>query len=215
VERLERSEGSERSELSNAIMYDKFNPPHSSLRSSPQDVMSGLDDSIHSDTSMATESTESESSVSSSVCSRCSSPPIHIHSSKHNLKRSRSGEAERGPKDGRSEATTANRFCTIINNVHIRRFASLISGLQKSHYPPSRVSFNESVKVLPIPLRHEYSTRIRSLMYSNAQELYRNASRNTKEFMSEGWSVDGVVEENRMITWGGDLVHPVHFVGQG
>lgn len=148
------------------------------LKNAEEDVMSGLDDSIHSDTSMATESTESESSVSSSVCSRCSSPPIHIHSSKHNLKRSR-------------------------------------SGLQKSHYPPSRVSFNESVKVLPIPLRHEYSTRIRSLMYSNAQELYRNASRNTKEFMSEGWSVDGVVEENRMITWGGDLVHPVHFVGQG
>lgn len=74
------------------------------------------------------------------------------------------------------------------------------------------VKFNEDVKVLLIPLRHEYSDRIRSLMYSNAEELYRNASRNTKEFMSEGWSVDDVIEEERMITWGGELIHPVHLV---
>ncbi|GMH56919.1 hypothetical protein TrRE_jg2678, partial [Triparma retinervis] len=89
------------------------------------------------------------------------------------------------------------------------------SGLVKSSaLSHPGVSFSEDVKVLPIPLRHEYSSRIRSHMYSSAEELYRNASRNTKEFMSEGWSVDGVVEEEGMITWGGQLIHPVHLVSQ-
>lgn len=49
-----------------------------------------------------------------------------------------------------------------------------------------RLNFNETVEVIPIPMRNEYSNRVRSRLWSNAIEIHENAARNTVEFAAEG-----------------------------
>ena len=49
-----------------------------------------------------------------------------------------------------------------------------------------RLHFNESVNVVPIPMRSEYSNSVRTRLWSNAVEISQNAARNAFEFASEG-----------------------------
>lgn len=49
-----------------------------------------------------------------------------------------------------------------------------------------KISFNNSVNVVPIPKRNEYSSRISCRMWSNAAEIHENAARNSLEFAAEG-----------------------------
>ena len=49
------------------------------------------------------------------------------------------------------------------------------------------LSFGDTVMVMPIPMRNEYSNRVRSRLWSNAMEIYENAARNAYEFAAEGY----------------------------
>jgi len=49
-----------------------------------------------------------------------------------------------------------------------------------------RCNFNEQVEVVPIPMRTEYSNRVRTRLWSSAMEIHENAARNTIEFAAEG-----------------------------
>jgi hypothetical protein len=48
------------------------------------------------------------------------------------------------------------------------------------------LEFNETVNVVPIPMRCEYSNRVRTRLWSSAMEIHENAARNTIEFAAEG-----------------------------
>jgi hypothetical protein len=85
--------------------------------------------------------------------------------------------------------------------------ASIQSKSQKK-----RISFNDEVCVAQIPMRNEYSDRVRSRLWSNRFEIHENATRNAIEFQAEGWDWRSVVEDEGMFvcTSSGELIHPVH-----
>jgi len=75
------------------------------------------------------------------------------------------------------------------------------------------VSFVDTVKVLPIPKRDEYSDRVARRIWSSAVEIQEMAMRNSVEFAAEGWDWRTVTEDDQMYVCSdtGELVHPVHF----
>mmetsp|Transcript_11618 Transcript_11618/g.17529 ORF Transcript_11618/g.17529 Transcript_11618/m.17529 type:complete len:225 (-) Transcript_11618:144-818(-) len=90
--------------------------------------------------------------------------------------------------------------------------SSATSSSNKSK-PKKRCTFNESVKVVPIPTRHEYSDRIRSRLWSNAIELYENAARNHVEFAAESYDWRNACDDEQMYLCRstGEKIHPVHY----
>jgi hypothetical protein len=75
-----------------------------------------------------------------------------------------------------------------------------------------KITFNDDVCVAHIPMRSEYSDRVRSRLWSNRYEIHENATRNALEFQAEGWDWRSVTEDEGMFvcTSSGELIHPVH-----
>jgi hypothetical protein len=83
---------------------------------------------------------------------------------------------------------------------------------RKAKKQSTRIAFDDEVSVIPIPMRNEYSERVRSRIWSNRFELHENAQRNAVEFAAEGWNWRNVTEDEGMYicSVSGELVHPVH-----
>jgi hypothetical protein len=78
----------------------------------------------------------------------------------------------------------------------------------------SRVHFNETVSVVEIPSRYQYSDRIKKFIWSDRYELSENAERNVVEFAHEGYDWRNVVMDEDMYidSINGTLMHPCHFL---
>ncbi|KAL7527876.1 hypothetical protein ACHAXR_002178 [Thalassiosira sp. AJA248-18] len=74
------------------------------------------------------------------------------------------------------------------------------------------VSFNEQVRVLPIPPISAYTHEQRFRMYANRFELRENKMRNKKEYEFDGYDWRNATEENYMAIcpMSGELLHPAH-----
>ena len=75
-----------------------------------------------------------------------------------------------------------------------------------------RLTFNETVSVVPIPMRSDYSHRVKERLWNDVDDIMLNAQRNAVEFASEGWDWRTVTEDEYMYrdAVSGELIHPVH-----
>lgn len=72
------------------------------------------------------------------------------------------------------------------------------------------VRFDNSVLVVPIPSRHQYSNRIKNTIWRNGTELRETADKNRHEYSMEGWDWNNVLEDEDMYVdiATGEKVHP-------
>lgn len=91
--------------------------------------------------------------------------------------------------------------------------ASCNSSLSKKSKSKRKVSLHNDVAVMPIPSRTEYSSLVKERLWSSANDLYRNAVRNSIEFASEGWNWRTVADDEQMIrSPSGERIHPIHLM---
>lgn len=74
------------------------------------------------------------------------------------------------------------------------------------------VTFNETVRVMPIPPLTAYTAEQRFRMYANRFELRENKIRNKKEFQFDGYDWRNATEECHMAIcpMSGEILHPAH-----
>jgi hypothetical protein len=74
------------------------------------------------------------------------------------------------------------------------------------------VTFNETVRVMPIPPLTSYTAEQRFRMYANRFELRENKLRNKKEFQFDGYDWRNATEECQMAICpiSGEILHPAH-----
>eukprot|EP00578_Thalassiosira_sp_NH16_P029691 CAMPEP_0181077782 /NCGR_PEP_ID=MMETSP1071-20121207/1139_1 /TAXON_ID=35127 /ORGANISM="Thalassiosira sp., Strain NH16" /LENGTH=191 /DNA_ID=CAMNT_0023159059 /DNA_START=149 /DNA_END=721 /DNA_ORIENTATION=- len=75
-----------------------------------------------------------------------------------------------------------------------------------------RVEFDETVTVVPIPMRCEYSGRIKTKLWNGNSEIRETVVRNLAEFAAENYNWRGACQEEEMYICGDtrELIHPVH-----
>jgi len=98
----------------------------------------------------------------------------------------------------------------------------LLTNQQQQEEPPEQrqqeqqdargVCFDATVKVHPIPARSDYSTRMQAVLWTPQEEIQQNAARNQFEFAAEEWDYTKVVDDEDMVLYGGERVHPIHFM---
>lgn len=83
---------------------------------------------------------------------------------------------------------------------------------QQEHQQHHHIHFKDTVSVMPIPSRYQYSDRIKQRIWSNRIELREMAQRNMIEFESEGFDWRNVVLEEDMYidASNGNYIHPCH-----
>ena len=94
--------------------------------------------------------------------------------------------------------------------------SSSSSGIRSSRsYTLRRVSFNENVRVLPIPPLTHYTPAQKSSMYATRLELRSNKLRNRKEYEYDGCNWRNVTEERCMVVCPrtGEFMLPAHVLG--
>ena len=89
---------------------------------------------------------------------------------------------------------------------------SALASSSSSSTRKTKIAFSNEVSVLPIPMRNEYSSRIKSRLWNGRLETHENIARNTLEFAAEGWNWRTVTEDDGMYVCSvsGALIHPVH-----
>eukprot|EP00980_Cylindrotheca_fusiformis_P000315 scaffold73_cov118-Cylindrotheca_fusiformis.AAC.11 len=75
------------------------------------------------------------------------------------------------------------------------------------------IKFDDMVRVVCIPTRHEYSNRLKKFLWQDWEEIQENARRNRREFEAEGWDWHTVLEDDDMYVDAttGELIHPCWF----
>jgi len=74
------------------------------------------------------------------------------------------------------------------------------------------VNFQETVTVVPIPTKNEYSDRIKAKLWMDRATMCETIDRNLLEYASEKRDWRNVCQEEEMYLCGAtrDLIHPVH-----
>jgi hypothetical protein len=110
----------------------------------------------------------------------------------------------------RSLSRTKNQSSYHLSNFDLDSLTENESAVRR---PASSVRFHESVSVLLIPDRSEYSTELMKVLFQTKRERAVNVSRNLLEFAAEGYDWRNVTEEDDLVMdEDGQQVHPVHLV---
>uniref|UniRef100_A0A7S3LF57 Uncharacterized protein n=1 Tax=Amphora coffeiformis TaxID=265554 RepID=A0A7S3LF57_9STRA len=144
-------------------------------------------------------------------------PPMQQSMKKSPSKRGRSGSRDSSEpsfqvllKEGNESRSSLRRPFNFFSQGSSTSFTSSESDFSLGDSERS-VSFSPSVTVHPIPKHSAYSQRIRQTIWTAPSEMQENAARNCIEFAAENWDWRQVAEDQDMVLYQGELVHPVHF----
>lgn len=109
----------------------------------------------------------------------------------------------------RDERERSLQFLSLSSSEHSHSSSTSVDSQKKK----KRITFKDDVNVVPIPMRNEYSGRVRTRLWNSAHQIYRNAARNSVEFAAENWDWRQVYDDEKMCICctTGDLIHPVHY----